>query len=570
MANLYVDLLTTWCERLVSLQVHDTGDPRLDGGILCPACKIMHGRADNAIRPLLLLADRTGDPRYLTAAIRLFDWQTNMLCDDGSLYNDPNSEWRGITVFSVIGLCEALNRYGHLLPAVMRGQWDARLLRMGTWLYQTIDENYPTNINYPVSNAAAMALMGKRFNRPDFLDRARRLAAYSMKQFTPDGLLWGEGRPREDLTPRGCRPVDIGYNMEESLPALVLYAREMGEDVLLNRLSGILLRQLEFMIPDGGWDNSFGSRNNKWTYWGSRTSDGCQGAYTALSDRHPAFAEAARRNTRLMAACTHDGLLHGGPHYHMHGESPCVHHTITHTNALASALECGAVDDGSGSSIPLPGDHPAPLRYYPEIDTWKIAVGDWSATVTGYDFGIAAGHATGGTLCLLWHARLGPVIASSVVDYRLVEPLNMQLPLLRSRHRPLTPRVERMTGERRFAQCYDTRAVIRAEQSLGVVSLQVAARLVDLEQAPADPPVSCRLSYRFIAEGVEILGAMEGDFGDVVFVLPIIAEDAVVESPTVEPDPEHIFFLTGGFGAREYRIRPDPDGRFEVRIATGK
>jgi hypothetical protein len=35
---------------------------------------------------------------------------------------------------------------------------------------------------------------------------------------------------------------------------------------------------------------------------------------------------------------------------------------------------------------------------------------------------------------------------------------------------------------------------------------------------------------------------MEGDFGDVVFVLPVIAEDAVVESPTVEPDPAHIFF----------------------------
>jgi hypothetical protein len=39
----------------------------------------------------------------------------------------------------------------------------------GRGCYQTIDENYPTNINYPVSNAAAMALMGKRFSRPDFL-----------------------------------------------------------------------------------------------------------------------------------------------------------------------------------------------------------------------------------------------------------------------------------------------------------------------------------------------------------------------------------------------------------------
>ncbi|NLN45555.1 MAG: hypothetical protein GX153_03160 [Clostridiaceae bacterium] len=566
MANLYLDLLTTWCDRLVSLQMYGTGDPRLDGGILCPACKIMHGRADNAIRPLMLLADRTGDPRYLTAAMRLFDWQANMLCDDGSLYNDPNSEWRGITVFSAIGLCEALDRYGHLLPPAVRGQWEARLAWMGSWLYETIDEDYPTNINYPVSNAAAMALLGRKFDRPDYIARARRLAAYSMAHFTPEGLLWGEGRPREALTPRGCRPVDIGYNAEESLPALVLYARESGEDGLLTRLTDILLRQLEFMIPDGGWDNSFGSRNNKWTYWGSRTSDGCQGAYAVLCDLHPAFAEAALRNTRLLAACTHDGLLHGGLHYHSHGEPPCVHHTITHANALAAALECGAKDGGEGPAVPLPCDHPAPLRHYPEIDTWKIAVGDWHATVTGYDFGIDAGHATGGTLTLLWHRRLGPVIASSVVDYRLVEPLNMQLPLNRARHRPLTPRVERLSGKRRYAQCYDTRADIRAEQSPGAVSMQVDASLVDLEQVPADPPATCRLSYRFTANSVEILGKMEGRFDDAVFVLPIIAEGAIVESPNAEPDPAHIFFLTGGFGAREVRIRPDPDGCFEVRI----
>jgi hypothetical protein len=113
------------------------------------------------------------------------------------------------------------------------------------------------------------------------------------------------------------------------------------------------------------------------------------------------------RNTRLIAACTHDGLLHGGPHYQCMGNPPCTSY-ITHTNALASALECGAVDDGSGSSIPLPGDHPAPLRHYPEIDTWKIAVGDWSATVTFYDFVSLRGMRPEDSV-LLWHARLGPV-----------------------------------------------------------------------------------------------------------------------------------------------------------------
>ncbi len=52
--------------------------------------------------------------------------------------------------------------------------------------------------------------------------------------------------------------------------------------------------------------------------------------------------------------------------------------------------------------------------------------------------------------------------------------------------------------------------------------------------------------------------------------LPVIAEDAVVESPTVETDPHTSFSSPADSGAREYRIRPDPDGRFEERIATGK
>jgi hypothetical protein len=27
---------------------------------------------------------------------------------------------------------------------------------------------------------------------------------------------------------------------------------------------------LEFMLHDGAWDNSWGTRNFKWTYWGNR------------------------------------------------------------------------------------------------------------------------------------------------------------------------------------------------------------------------------------------------------------------------------------------------------------
>ena len=40
---------------------------------------------------------------------------------------------------------------------------------------------------------------------------------------------------------------------------------------------------LEFMLPDGAWDNSWGTRSFKWTYWGGRTSDGFMGGYYLMA-----------------------------------------------------------------------------------------------------------------------------------------------------------------------------------------------------------------------------------------------------------------------------------------------
>ena len=34
-----------WCDAMLKYQLHDTGDTRLDGGLLCPACIRVHGRA---------------------------------------------------------------------------------------------------------------------------------------------------------------------------------------------------------------------------------------------------------------------------------------------------------------------------------------------------------------------------------------------------------------------------------------------------------------------------------------------------------------------------------------------
>ena len=72
--------------------------------------------------------------------------------------------------------------------------------------------------------------------------------------------------------------VDLGYNVEESLQSLVLYGLLEQDEEVLATVTKALTTHAEFMLPDGAWDNSWGTRSYKWTYWGSRTSDGCQAA----------------------------------------------------------------------------------------------------------------------------------------------------------------------------------------------------------------------------------------------------------------------------------------------------
>lgn len=562
--SVYFELLKQWCDALIERQVRQMG-PEFDGAFLCPACKYEHGRCIDAVYPFMYLADRTGEEKYLRAAEAVVAWNgRHMLCDDGGMYNDPNSAWRGVTVFAATALCEALEKHSSRLSEETRCAWREQLARMSEWLLHNLDEYSHTNINYVATNAAALALTGRYLNRPEYTVQAAHLAAYALERFTENGLLWGEGKPRDGLTKRRCRPIDIGYNVEESVPSLVKYALATGDEPALEKLLGVLRGQLAFMLPDGAWDNSFGSRNNKWTYYGSRTSDGCQAAYALLADRDPAFAEAALRNTLLMRDCSAGGLLHGGAQYHRHGEKACVHHTFTHANALTCALDAGIERHTDRAALPC--DAPAPIAHYPEVDTWKLAVGGLRATVTAYDYDLTAGHASGGALTLLWHKAHGPIIAGSVVDYRLVEPLNQQQTTRFTAHRTLVPRVELFHEGARYAQCYDTRAVVSVSGDAQRVQVDVHADLVSIDQRPLPAPACVALQYSLTEREVVISGQVFGPAaGDARFVLPIIAEDVQVRIDG-RFETSRIFFLTGGFGATEYTLAPDAEGRFRVRI----
>jgi len=545
--SLYADLLTTWCDGMIARQATAMREPALYGGLLCPACVLIHGRCGDAVYPFLRMARSTGNSKYLDAALRVHEWTEQQVSrPDGSWVNDVNlSSWKGITVFHAIALAEALHHHGELLDTDTRRKWTDRLVRAVKFLdgFITIETG---NINYPVTSSYCLALCSQVLGDSHLRDRARQLAHTSLDYFTPNGILYGEGHPLKAVTRKGCRPVDLGYNVEESLPALAMYALATNDQQVLDRVITGMRTHMEFMVPDGAWDNSWGSRNYKWTWWGSRTSDGCHPAFVLLAQHEPKFREVAWRNLELMATCTHDGLLYGGPHYFAHGDLPCIHHTFTHAKALATVLDRAGSDLVRGQKLALPRDEAYGLKTFPEIGTRLAAIGDWRVTVTENDWeyvehvqaggaGAGGGHASGGAVSLLYHRALGPILTASMTEYQALEISNQQAHRDYP-HMTLTPRIE-CKSDLTYTSLSDFEAVLTATSSPDEIVFHARGGLLTASHQPIPKnEVGYLLSYRFTAAKVEIVAAVDqAGPAPLQFILPVISHH---EEKVGTPDPK--------------------------------
>lgn len=542
----YAELLRTWCDGLLAHQVTGIADAALRGGLLCPACGLIHGRCGDAVYPLLREARTTGEAKYVRAAELVHDWSERQVSrPDGSWVNDLTlSTWQGITVFHAIALAEALHHHGSLLDTKTRAQWMERLARAAKFLdgFITIETG---NINYPVTASYCFALCGQVLGEPRYGERGRVLAHAGIEHFTANHFLAGEGHPLDGVSRKGCRPVDLGYNVEESLPALALYSQLTGDETVRDATVAALKTHMEFMLPDGAWDNSWGTRNYKWSWWGSRTSDGCQPAFVLMAEHDERFAEVARRNLALMAACTHDGLLYGGPDYLAHGDLPCIHHTFTHAKALATVLDRGskvsadALNPAGAVEVRpmLLRDAAYGLKHFDEIGTWLASVGPWRATVTDYDWEYVeqvqsgggkggGGHATGGAMSLLYHQTLGPVLTASMTEYQMIEISNQQT-FRSGPHMALTPRIECRTGSgaaQAFTSLSDLEAVVKASEAGAAVELDASGRLQTAGHEPmAGAGGTYRLRYRISEKAVEVSAQADGTGGALRFIMPVIA-----------------------------------------------
>jgi hypothetical protein len=526
---LSTDLLREWAETLLRLQVKDQPDSKYYGGIYCAADNAVHGRSGDTIYPFLHLAHKQKDNRFLDAAVLLYRWmETHVSQPDGSWLNEPVAgSWKGTTVFAATSLAEAIKYHGSVLDSKLKDQMLDRLRRAGAFVYKNIDYKYG-NINYPISAAYGLSLLGTLLDNTKFRSRGKELAQEALQYFTrKDGLLYGEGDMVYEPSAKGCLAVDLGYNVEESLPALVQYGLLNGDATLLETVTHAMQKHLEFMLPDGGWDNSWGTRNFKWTYWGSRTSDGCQTAYALLADRDPRFYRAALLNTQLMKQCTHDGLLTGGPHYHAHGISTCIHHTFSHAKALTVILDHGIPVLKNNITTPLlPRETASGYRFFEDIQTWLIARGEFRATVTGYDKEYKKtrnGHASGGALTMLWHAKTGPLVAAGMNAYQLYEPGNMQ-PDTDPFSMPLTPRVELKQDGKVYMNISDLSADVSVEEGSGSITVSSVSKLVDKDQQnPSTGAMTCYTRYTFTDRKLIFEFRVEKPNTGIAILFPVIS-----------------------------------------------
>lgn len=529
--TLVFDLLKDWCDGMIKTQIIKPSDPKVHGLFDCPACNTIHARVMDTVYPFFYMAKTTGEEKYLNAGIAAFEWGKNVTRDDGAWTNDldPKS-WDGTTVFGAVALAETLKHHADLIDETTRKRWYERLGKAAEFVYNRFKTINGSNINYGATTIYALHLIGKLLNKPEYLKRSKELAVQVKSYFTkPNTLLFGEikGRNKKRLSEKGLQGIDLGYNLEESLNNLVLYALEEKDEDLLQIVKKSLDTHLKFILPDGGIDNSFGNRMFKWTYWGSRTSDGMQPAFSLMANYNPALGTAAFKNTELLKACTHNGLLHGGLHYKSHGIQPCVHHTFAHAKPLAYLLDHWEDLPKINTSATLPRATANGVTYFEELDVSLFGKGDWSGTISAYDSIYSpkkdVRQATGASLALLYHNKVGLLCTASTAIYRMLEAYNQQPQP--GEDIALTPRIETYKDNVWYTNLFDLKATFKTTETKDIIEYMANAQLKnEAREVVSDTAKNFDLSYLCSEERVEIIAKTNEDITEATsFVLPIVS-----------------------------------------------
>ena len=513
-------LMVRWADAMVDRQIEATGDPALDGNFFCEVCDTLHGRTIDLVWPLVWLWDRTGKDKYLDAAMKVTKWgEDNLQQEDGSYLNDLGGGWKGITEFSQVSIGKTLLRFGDRLPDAYRNQLERLFWKQTEYLVSWMAQpEMVVNVNYRAAHPLAMQLAYRLSGDTRYLESGHEQVDRVVACIASDGLLFGEAKPMDIRSKRGHLGVDIGYNVEETLPSMLEYAEMAGDTLLLNHLIHVARTHLDFILPDGGLDNSFGARSCKWSYWGSRTSDGILPMLAVMARYgYPEAVKVARLTLDLYRRLTDaEGLLTGGLYYEAAGEPTCIHHTFCHLKSLPAWIETeDSLPEASGEK--LLSETAFGHRYYPTNGVHLVGIGPWRATVNENDYYFTEddGKSTGGgSLTMLYHHCFGLVCAATMGSYSIVEVNNMQHQRGDDSTRCLTPRLERD----RWSSIYDDDVRVTTDISRDSICLHASGVLTDICDERGGGAFSIR--YRFSEDVVDI--ALSSD-NNASFFLPIIA-----------------------------------------------
>jgi hypothetical protein len=171
---------------------------------------------------------------------------------------------------------------------------------------------------------------------------------------------------------------------------------------------------------------------------------------------------------------------------------------------------------------------------------YLFARGDWRGTVSAYD---AEYHykedfrqASGGSLGVLYHNKVGLLCAASMAKYEMVEKNNQQV-------QPgedicLTPRIETFKDDVWYTNLYDLPATVASKDADGVVDLVADVKLKNgKRKLVEDTANDFDITYRCSANETTILAKTDQKITNpTAFVLPIVSPNNEVVTTVNETE----------------------------------
>ena len=448
------------------------------GGIYCPYCKLYHTRAAETVYPFTFEYHKTGNKAYLEAAINVGNWLIRQQQDNGSWLETPE-KWTGTTTDQILMMALAYPMLKPHLSKKEKASWLQSIEKAGDYLVKMMSPKF-ASINYCATTTASLMAVNELIKKQSYQDKARELACLVAGKMDQDYFLTGEGG-RVFGVKYG---IDLGYNLEMSLWGLALFAQLAKDDVVKQIVEKSLARHLYFIYPDGSMDASWGIRSNKWTCFGSGTSDGCQVLFSLFMDKNDQYRTAAIRNIQFLKTCMKDGIVGFGPlYYDIYDYQPCIYPTFTKAKNMAMAVAFAKADAGKVQQLPL--DEKS-MHYFPTLNLTISRTLQWCATISGYTYKDPAGDRTkymhrpgGGTITNLWLNEHGYFQASSQTIYKRWEPMSfpeIPTPL------PLTPRIEFSSDLGYFTNLYEFDAIMTNNEKDGVYIVSSFGELKNSKQ----------------------------------------------------------------------------------------